>query len=168
MTVFTFNQPNRWRKTWELCSGEQVIATLAITSTWSWRKAEAKIGDKTYTLEFRGWRGNLFALDPSGAKIAETKPRSFWSTTRNLTIIDKHYTITQKKGRMIATDDSGTEIVSVTPRSWTAQVRAELVDSSDEMQVLIALILFYRMKYMRMNNTMAAITASNAAIISSS
>jgi hypothetical protein len=167
MNELVFKQASPWKKSWELCSGEDAIATVAITGRWSWRTAEAKIGEKQYAFRYKGWRNRLYISDSLGTQIGETNPRSFWNSIYDLVLLGKHYTLSRKGGCSIATDDAGIDTVSIRPRTWRTPSTAIVQDETDEAELLLALLLFYRAEYMRMNNTMAAISAANVAVISS-
>ncbi len=150
MDTLIFKQSAWWKSEWGLFQKERLVGSLKITSAWSWNRAEVRIGEKRYEFGCRGLVSRFFVRDASGTQIMETKSRNFWGSVLDVEYAGRRYALVNKWGNQAAVDDRKAEVVKIKPRYWKYAGEAVLQDASDEGQLLLAFLLFYRMKLMHM------------------
>lgn len=130
-------------------------------------RAEAQIGEQRYELEYRMWTNQIFIHDASGAQIAEAKPRNWWNTAADLKLAGKHYALAYHwGGSHTATDDRNVKVVQVKPSWWSCSAVATIQNSANENELLLALLLFYRIQVTNMS-TATIIPIMTAVVVSS-
>lgn len=151
METLVFRQASWWKSAWELYEGERLVGSLAVTSGWSWARAEGRIGEKRYEFGYRGWMSRFFVRDASGA-LAEETSRGFFSSVTDIELAGKRYALSSNWcSAYTATDESGAEVVRVRPRYWKHAGEASMQDPSREAHLVLALLLFYRMQFAQMS-----------------
>jgi hypothetical protein len=157
MDELAFKSPSWWKSEWTLSRREQHIGSLKITSKWSWTLAEVQIGEKRYELGYHGWVYRFFIRDGSGQQIAESKPRSFWSSASDIELAGRRYVLSYNwNGSHTAVDGSGAEVVRVKPSYWKCASTVSLRNPENESELLLAFLLFYRMKVVEATSAAAA------------
>jgi hypothetical protein len=166
MPTLEFRGRKWWKSEWDLFYHERILASLVVEG-WGHGSAEATIGGKKYTLLRNGWSGSkLTVRDASGATVSESEPQKWWKTAMMLSLDGRKYTLTTTKwcSRYIALDESGAEVVAVKARWWKAAGEVETRRSpEDETMLLLACILFYRMKIAEQNTAVIAAAGGGAA-----
>jgi hypothetical protein len=122
--------------------------------------AEAQIEGRTWKFGFTDWTGNrIYIEDESGARIAETKPRHWWSYVVDLELSGRRYTLTTNMWwtRHIAEDEGGNPIVTLRPRWWHGETEVLTTHSAtDQTTLLLAMLLMYRRKVIEAQSAAAA------------
>lgn len=138
-----------------------------MTKKTTYARAEARIQGRTYTFGYTDWSGQrIFIEDESGTRIAETKPRSWWSQVLDVELFGRRYTLTMNGWwtRYIAEDEGGSPIVTLRPRWWRNSTEVQTMHStSDGTTLLLATLLLYRGKVLEMHS--AAVAAGGTVVV---
>lgn len=164
MEELTFNARKWWKGEWDLYRQGQLAASLVVKNKWSWNLAEVQIGEQRWEVGYKGWCNHFFVRDAEGRTLTKTVSGSFWKSAMEIELSGRRYILSSNwKGRYRAAEHGDIVVATVVPHWWKCAGTLALRDPNNEMELLLGMLLFYRMKIEEMN-TAIVVAASGGAI----